>query len=98
MSHFEILAEYGEQLPKAKAIDEHIKQQADPSIIWLLLEFDIVPYLGKSHKINVTLPELLISKIDDRVAKQPEYKTRSGFIAKACLALLEKLETKRHYD
>ncbi|SEL14649.1 Predicted nuclease of the RNAse H fold, HicB family [Colwellia chukchiensis] len=84
-AHLKILVEYGEPIPKAKTIDEHMKLSTTIAPIWALLDFDIVPYLGKSHKINVTLPELLIKQIDDRVTKSSHYKTRSGFIAAACV-------------
>lgn len=86
--HLEILAEYGEAIPSAKSIDHHM--QLNENVIWAIMEIDIVPYLGKSQKINVTLPELLIKKIDDRVNKSPDHKTRSGFIASVCLSELSK--------
>lgn len=86
--HLSILAEYGEKIPTAAGIEQHQKRL--PVGIWALVDIDISPYLGKSHKINVTLPELLIKQIDDRVSKSEHYKTRSGFIAAACLAQLEK--------
>lgn len=87
-NHLSILAEYGESIPHASRIDTLIANQ--PNVIWAVVDFDIVPYLGKSHKINVTLPELLINRIDDRVNKSAEHKTRSGFIASACIELLNK--------
>jgi len=90
ISHLTILAEYGERIPPPKSIDHHIEKSHDRSIIWAIVALDITPYLGRSHKINVTLPELLIKKIDDQVSKHPDYKTRSGFIAKACLNELAK--------
>lgn len=88
--HLNILTEYGEDIPQGKSIDHHMENCSEPSPIWAVIDFDILPYLGKSHKINVTLPELLIKKIDDRVSKTPEYKTRSGFIAASCLAELNR--------
>jgi len=81
--HLEILAEYGENIPNAKLIDYYMKQ--NDNCTWALLDIDIIPYMGKSQKINVTLPELLIKKIDDRVSKSSQHKTRSGFIASVCL-------------
>lgn len=87
-NHLSILAEYGENIPHASAIDALIANQ--PNVIWAVVDFDIVPYLGKSHKINVTLPELLITRIDDLVNKSADHKTRSGFIASACIELLNK--------
>lgn len=101
-AHLSILAEYGEAIPNASTIEhqralwlENNKMLVGAEtllskIIWGITEFDITPYLGKSHKINVTLPELLITQIDDRVNKSSNYKTRSGFIASACLAQLNK--------
>ena len=95
-SHLAILAEYGEKIPNASSIDKHRKTYADENphtygqAFWAVVDIDITAYLGKSHKINVTLPELLIKQIDDRVNKSSAYKTRSGFIASACLAELEK--------
>lgn len=95
-SHLAILAEYGEKIPNALGVDKHRKTYADENphthslAFWAIVDIDITAYLGKSHKINVTLPELLIKQIDDRVNKSSAYKTRSGFIASACLAELEK--------
>lgn len=86
--HLAILAEYNEPIPNARSIDAHVADNSELNIIWSLTEIDITPYLGKSHKINVTLPELLIKQIDDRVSKDPQSKTRSGFIAQACIAKL----------
>ena len=87
-SHLSILAEYGEKIPHATSIQHHQKKFTEG--IWAIVNIDITPYLGKSHKINVTLPELLIKQIDDKVSKSEDYKTRSGFIAVACLTELAK--------
>ncbi|HCM61759.1 MAG TPA: hypothetical protein DIT05_04320 [Morganella sp. (in: Bacteria)] len=38
--------------------------------------------MGEAEKINVTLPSLLIRRIDQFVAQQPEYGSRSGFLAR----------------
>lgn len=95
-SHLEILAEYGEKIPSGLSLETHRKSfmlehpHTFSQAFWAIIKIDITPYLGKSHKINVTLPELLITQIDDRVNKSSDYKTRSGFIASACLAELAK--------
>jgi len=85
-THLSILAEYGEAIPHATSIEHHLDNY--PNVIWGVIDIDITPYLGKSHKVNVTLPELLIKQIDDRVSKSSAYKTRSGFIASACMSEL----------
>ncbi len=95
-SHLAILAEYGEKIPSAMSVEKHRKQYAIDNphthmqTFWAIVDIDITAYLGKSHKINVTLPELLIKQIDERVSKSSAYKTRSGFIASACLVELGK--------
>lgn len=89
-NHLKILSEYGESIPHAKKIDELMNERNIDGIIWAIIEFDIVPFLGKSHKINVTLPELLIKQIDTHVSKSESHKTRSGFIAASCIAQLSK--------
>ena len=95
-SHLAILAEYGEKIPSALSVEKHRNEYAlenphtHAQAFWAIVDIDITAYLGKSHKINVTLPELLIKQIDERVSKSAAYKTRSGFIASACLVELEK--------
>jgi predicted RNase H-like HicB family nuclease len=95
-SHLAILAEYGEKIPTALSVENHRKQYAldNPhtfsQAFWAIVDIDISAYLGKSHKINVTLPELLIKQIDEKVSKSTTYKTRSGFIASACIVELGK--------
>jgi len=95
-SHLSILAEYGEKVPNAMSLESHRKNymldnpHTFSQAFWAIINIDITPYLGKSHKINVTLPELLIAQIDNKVSKSSDYKTRSGFIASACFAELEK--------
>jgi predicted RNase H-like HicB family nuclease len=87
-SHLSILAEYGEHIPHGSLIESHKSRY--PNAIWAIVDIDITPYLGKSHKINVTMPELLLKQMDDKVSKTSAYKTRSGFIAAACLNELSK--------
>ncbi len=95
-SHLSILAEYGEKIPSALSVEKHRRQyvienpHTHAQAFWAIVDIDITAYLGKSHKINVTLPELLIKQIDERVSKSSAYKTRSGFIASACLVELAK--------
>lgn len=87
--HLSLLAEYSEQIPTASTFEHHVSKMEYRGGVWAIVDIDITPFLGKSHKINVTLPELLIKKIDDCVAIHPDYKTRSGFLASAALKELK---------
>jgi predicted RNase H-like HicB family nuclease len=88
-AHFELLAEDKSQIPHPSAIEAHRTNKAYDGWIWMLADIDVTVYQGKSEKINVTLPELLIKKIDDKVAKEPAYKSRSGFLAEAAWKALK---------
>jgi predicted RNase H-like HicB family nuclease len=87
--HLESLLEEGEDIPKANTITFHKNNPDYDDGIWAIVDVDITPLLGKSEKINVTLPHLLISKIDRAVSTNPRYKSRSGFLAEASKKVLE---------
>jgi predicted RNase H-like HicB family nuclease len=80
--HLELLAEEQQEIPKAATIETHINNPDYAGGIWSFAEIDIVPFLGQSEKINVTLPSVLIRKIDGK------YKNRSKFLAEAALKAL----------
>ncbi|HPQ95467.1 MAG: type II toxin-antitoxin system HicB family antitoxin [Thiothrix sp.] len=85
--HLEILAEDGELAPAASAIQAHLNHPDYADGVWAYVEMDITPYLGKSEKVNVTLPAMLIRKIDDAVAAG-KGKNRSAFLADSALRAL----------
>ncbi|MEI2780073.1 MAG: type II toxin-antitoxin system HicB family antitoxin [Candidatus Competibacter sp.] len=52
-------------MPAARALAEH---QADPDFagwIWAVVEVPVERYFGPAEKINITLPRLLLAKIDE---------------------------------
>lgn len=59
---------------------------------WTLAAVDILRLLGGAEKINVTLPKSLIDRIDRCVARHPEFKSRSGFLAQAALKRIAALQ------
>lgn len=89
--HLEILCEDNLEIPQATQVQSHIGNTDYAGWVWALVEVDITPFLGKSQKVNVTLPDVLIKRIDDTVARQPNYKSRSGFLAQAALHELSRL-------
>lgn len=82
-SHIELLVRDGLEIPMPTSIENH---RNDPDfeghdVFFSIIEVDLSHLMGKAEKINVTLPSLLIRRIDDYVAKHPIYKSRSGFLA-----------------
>lgn len=80
--HLEGLVEDGEQIPLPSDIGAYMDNPEYEGVTWALAPVDVNRYLGKTEKINVTLPSRLIHMIDEKVASNKErYKSRSNFIA-----------------
>lgn len=80
--HLECLAEDGDEIPQASSVAAHQQNPEFAGYVWALVEIEIARYMGKSEKINVTLPKLLISRIDRQTGN------RSGWLAEAALEKL----------
>lgn len=77
----ETVIEDGGDVPVAKTLAEH---QADPEFagwVWAVIEVPVERYFGPAEKLNITLPRLLLAKIDEYTRAHGE--TRSGFLAEA---------------
>ena len=57
---------------------------------WGMIEIDLTRYLGKTEKINVTLPGYVIEMID-RYMQDHLTKSRSSFLTDAALERLDRL-------
>lgn len=79
--HLEILAEDGEDIPQATSVDNYL--DADGFIGFV--DIDITPYLGVTERVNITVPKLVLKKIDDYVKQHPEYDSRSAFLTEVSL-------------
>jgi len=77
--HLEGLAEEGMDIPRPTDIDSHMNNRDYEGGTWGFIDADIVPFLGNTEKINVTLPTSVIRKIDAK------HKNRSKFLAEAAL-------------
>lgn len=86
-SHLEILAEEGAVATNASVVDDHVENQEFEGAIWAYVDVDVTAFLGKTEKATVTLPKLLIKKIDALVAEGGA-KSRSAFLAESALKSL----------
>ncbi|MEH0832319.1 type II toxin-antitoxin system HicB family antitoxin [Pectobacterium cacticida] len=51
---------------------------------WFVLDVDLSAFEGKPQRLNISLPDTLIKRIDNRVKEQPDiYRDRSHFLAEA---------------
>ncbi len=84
----ESVIEDGEPIPEASSIAKH---QADPEFagwIWAVVEVDLSKLSGKAKRVNITLPERVLTAIDQAAIRFGD--TRSGLLAKAALEYVER--------
>jgi len=91
--YLEDLAERGKLPPSASELSTLQQDDEYKGWAWGVVDVDIEPYLGRSSKINATIPNLYIKKIDDLVKTNPEYKNRSHFLQVATSHELERLNS-----
>jgi predicted RNase H-like HicB family nuclease len=86
--HLTLLAEDGVAIPKASLVDDYCQLAKAEDAILSVIDIDISRYLGKATKINITLPAHLITRIDEAVSSNPNYKSRSGFLSQSAISQL----------
>ena len=82
-THLEGMLLDGEPIPSPKAIDDHQSNPDYADGIWALVTVDITKLSGKTRRINITLPERVLSVMDKYAADHGG--TRSGLIAQAAI-------------
>jgi predicted RNase H-like HicB family nuclease len=86
--HIEGLMLDGETIPLAGKIELHKNDPQWSEGVWALVQIDLSRLSGKSKRVNITLPERLLSQVDSHAAQQGE--TRSGFLAQAALEYMSR--------
>lgn len=80
--HLECLAEAGLEIPLPSDIEKYIDHLDYKGMTWGVVAVDVSRYLGKTEKVNVTLPSRLIHLIDAKVAgNKGRYKSRSAYLS-----------------
>lgn len=84
--HIEIMIEDGVAIPSARSLSEI---QADPEFlgwIWAVVDVPVEKYLGPAEKINITVPRLVLARIDEYAKSHGM--SRSGFLVEAARAAM----------
>ena len=81
--HIEGMLADGEQVPTMTSLELLQKKRDYKGGIWHLVKIDPSKLAGKARRINVTIPEHLLTQIDD--AAGIARLTRSAFLAQAAL-------------
>jgi len=81
--HIEGLLIDGERIPRGMPIEDHRANTEFASGIWALVDVDLSKLSGKAKRVNITLPERILTQIDSFASRTGE--TRSGFLVHAAL-------------
>jgi predicted RNase H-like HicB family nuclease len=76
-----------ESIPKPTPMEKLVKNPEYLGGVWMLVNIDLSKVNTKSIRLNVSLPENLVHKIDE--AATAMHMTRSGFLANAAINALE---------
>jgi predicted RNase H-like HicB family nuclease len=83
LTHIEGMMLDNENIPQSRKIDELKKINPNPDYIWGFISVDIGKLSKEIKRINITIPENILSKIDAFAQKEGE--SRSGFLASAAI-------------
>ena len=81
--HIEGLLLDSEPIPSPKTIEYHQSNPDYQEGIWALVTVDVTKLSGKTRRVNITLPERILTLMDRYATEYGE--TRSGLIAQATM-------------
>ncbi|MEO7099272.1 MAG: type II toxin-antitoxin system HicB family antitoxin [Luteolibacter sp.] len=81
--HIEGLLDAGAKIPHPQTIERHSANPDYAGMIWAIASVDLAALSGKSKRLNISLPERVLRRIDAAAGKNGE--SRSGFIARVTL-------------
>jgi predicted RNase H-like HicB family nuclease len=80
-AHCEVLAEEGRELPEPRSMTESQARKEFKGWTWGIVEAPVEQYFGPATKINITVPALILKRIDRHVKRHGG--SRSGFLVEA---------------
>lgn len=81
--HIEGLLIDGERVPPGIPVEHYHAKREFASGIWALVDVDLSKLSGKARRVNITLPERILTQIDSFAARTGD--TRSEFLVHAAL-------------
>ncbi len=84
--HLESLLMDGEEIPMPKTIEEYFENPDFAGGTWALVEVDVLKISGQVRRVNVTIPERILNRLDGFARKCGE--SRSGLLSAAALEYL----------
>lgn len=81
--HIEGMIDDHEPLPALMALDVHQKNRDYAGGTWAIVEIDLARLQGKARRINLTVPERVLRRVDRAAERAGE--SRSGFLTRVAL-------------
>jgi predicted RNase H-like HicB family nuclease len=81
--HLDGMIQDCEPIPTLQRMEVHQRNADYAGGIWAIVTVDLSKISGKAKRVNITLPERLLTMMDQVAAKRGE--TRSGLIAQAAM-------------
>ena len=81
--HIEGLLLDGDEIPQTRSIETHIKNRDYAGGTWALVGIDLSRLASKTKRINITMPERVLSLVDEQAKREGE--SRSGLLARAVI-------------
>jgi predicted RNase H-like HicB family nuclease len=85
-THIEGMLIDGEPVPPPQNIEGHMDNPDFADGVWAIVEVDLSKLSGKTQRVNITLPERLLTMMDNYAMQQGE--SRSGLIARATMEFI----------
>ena len=89
--HLEGLLMDGEPIPTMQPVENHQDNPDYAGGIWAVVSIDLAKLSGKTKRVNITLPERVLSLVDTYASENGQ--TRSGLIAQAALEYIASHES-----
>jgi len=83
LTHIEGLLMDNDPIPSPSSIDSLKKRHREKDIVWGIVSVDLSKLSERARRINITVPEKLLTKIDSFAEKEGE--TMSGLLVSAAL-------------
>jgi len=80
-SHVEILLEDGGDVPVCRPLSSHQNNPDYVNGVWAIVDVPVEKYFGAAEKINITVPKMILTRIDDCAKRRGQ--SRSGFLVEA---------------
>ena len=85
--HVEGILMDNEDLPIAKGMEKYVSQPSYQGGTWALVEVDLSKLGGKIQRVNITMPERILGKIDSFANNS--HQTRSKLLTNAALEYMD---------